>query len=91
MEDGLKKKLMAVGAAVLGALVFGESQVMDMEERLAALEGLHPELVTSVPKDTEESPPALGKPGMSAPPIEAPVEESSDEPVEEVSEEVEEG
>lgn len=79
MEDGLKKKLMAAGAAVLGALVFGESQVMDMEERLAALEGLHPELVTSVPLGAEENPP----------PIEAPVEESSEEPVEEVSEEVE--
>ena len=103
MDDGLKKKLLAAAAAAVAAFAFGESQISSIDSRLAALEGLHPEIVTSVPQDTEESPPALGKPGISAPPTEAPehlelneddewvpVEESSEEPVEEVSEEVEE-
>tara|TARA_R100000234_G_C4955643_1_gene159392 strand:- start:403 stop:630 length:228 start_codon:yes stop_codon:yes gene_type:complete len=44
MDAGMKKKLMAVGAAALGAFLFGESQVLDMEERLTALEDIHPEL-----------------------------------------------
>ena len=44
MDTGMKKKLMAMGAAALGAFLFGESQVLDMEERLTALEDIHPEL-----------------------------------------------
>ena len=104
----MKKKLMGVGAAALAAFVFGESQIMDMDERLAALEELHPEIAQEELDEIaeelkEEKPPALGKPGMSTPSLEAPehlelnendewvpVEESSEEPVEEVSEEVEE-
>jgi hypothetical protein len=103
MDDGIKKKLMGAAAAAVAAFMFGGSQIMDMESRLVALEAIHPELA-EVEAAEEESPPALGKPGMSAPPIEdpsaehlelneddewVPVEESSDEPVEEVSEEVE--
>ena len=74
-----KKKIMAVVMAALGAFVFGESQVMDMDERLQALENLHPELgqeeLDAIAEElqNEKSPPALGKPGMSAPPIEEPV------------------
>ena len=44
MDTGMKKKLIAMGAAALGAFLFGESQVLDMEERLTALEDIHPEL-----------------------------------------------
>ena len=35
-----KKKLMAVATAALGAFVFGESQIMEMNERLGILEEL---------------------------------------------------
>ena len=44
MEAGTKKKLMAAATAALAAFAFGESQIMDMDERLQALEELHPEL-----------------------------------------------
>ena len=44
MDESMKKKLMAVGAAALGAFMFGESQVMDMDARIQALEDIHPEL-----------------------------------------------
>ncbi len=44
MDDGMKKKLMGVGAAALAAFVFGESQILEMDERLQALEEIHPEL-----------------------------------------------
>ena len=82
-----KKKIMVVATAALGAFVFGESQIMDMDERLQALEELHPEIaqekldeIAEELQSEEENPPALGKPGMSAPPIEEPVEdEATDE------------
>ena len=44
MDESMTKKLIAMGAAALGAFLFGESQVLDMEERLQALEEIHPEL-----------------------------------------------
>ena len=44
MDAAIKKKLMAVGAAALGAIIFGESQIIDMEERVKALEDIRPEL-----------------------------------------------
>ena len=109
MDDGLKKKLMGAAAAGVAAFMFGGNQIMGMDDRLSALEALHPEIAQAALNEVaeelkEETPPALGKPGMSAPPIEAPehlelneddewvpAEESGDEPVEEVSEEVEEG
>lgn len=79
MDDGMKKKLMGVGAAALAAFVFGESQIMEMDERLQTLEKLHPELtqeeldaISEELQTEEENPPALGKPGMSAPPMDPP-------------------
>jgi len=109
MDDGLKKKLMGAAAAGVAAFMFGGSQIMDMSDRLAALEEFHPEIeqagLNEIAEDLKENPPALGKPGMSAPPIEDPnaehlelnendewvvVEETETAPVEEVSEEVEE-
>jgi len=108
MDDGLKKKLMGAAAAGVAAFMFGGSQIMDMSDRLAALEEFHPEIeqaeLNEIAEELkEETPPALGKPGISAPPLEAPehlelnendewvvVEETETAPVEEVSEEVEE-
>ena len=87
MEAGTKKKLMAAATAALAAFAFGESQIMDMDERLQALEELHPELAQEEldeiaeelqSEEEAESPPALGKPGMSAPPLDAPVEEEGE-------------
>ena len=85
MDDSMKKKLMGVGVAALAAFVFGESQIMEMDERIKALEDIHPELkqealdeIADELQSEEEAPPALAKPGMSAPPIEDP-----DEPEEE--------
>ncbi len=107
MDEALKKKVMGALAAGVAAFMFGGSQIMDLNERLVALEEIHPELkqaeLDEVAEELkEENPPALGKPGMSAPPLDAPehlelnendewvpVEESSEEPVEEVSEGVE--
>ena len=79
MDDGMKKKLMGVGAAALAAFVFGESQILEMDERLQALEEIHPELaqeeldeVAEELQSEEEAPPALGKPGMGAPSLDPP-------------------
>ena len=70
---------MGVGVAALAAFVFGESQIMEMDERLQALEEIHPELkqeeldeIAEELQSEEEPPPALAKPGMSAPPLEDP-------------------
>tara|TARA_R110000824_G_scaffold110734_2_gene258912 strand:- start:2848 stop:3180 length:333 start_codon:yes stop_codon:yes gene_type:complete len=109
MDESLKKKLMGAAAAGVAAFMFGGSQIMGMDDRLATLEALHPEIaqaeLDAIAEELKENPPALGKPGMSAPPIEDPnaehlelnesdewvvVEETEATPVEEVSEEVEE-
>jgi hypothetical protein len=86
MEAGTKKKLMAAVTAALAAFAFGESQIMGIEERLKALEDIHPELkqeeldeLAEELQSEEEAPPALGKPGMSAPPIEDPEEKPEEE------------
>ena len=39
-----KKKIGACGAVCIAALMYGGAQLMTMESRLEALEGLHPEL-----------------------------------------------
>jgi hypothetical protein len=109
MDEALKKKVMGALAAGVAAFMFGGSQIVDLNNRLVALEEIHPELkqaeldAIAEELETEETPPALAKPGMATPSLDAPdhlelnendewvpVEESSEEPVEEVSEEVEE-
>lgn len=72
MDNGTKKKLTGAGIAALAVIIFGENQIMEMDERLQALEDLHPELVAEEPE--EES--------LSEPPIEEPVEEEGEEPPE---------
>lgn len=56
MDEALKKKLVAAAVAMLGAFAFGESQLLDIEERLSALEEIHPELAEDVEaeEDAEE-------------------------------------
>lgn len=70
------KKIGGAAAAAIGALLYGGSQLLDHEVRIQALEE---------EAGIEEEAPALGKPGMSAPPIEEPTEEpeAAEEPVEE--------
>ena len=97
MDDGLKKKLMGAAAAAVAAFAFGESQIMDMDARLVALEELHPELaqeeLNEVAEELKEETPAVSAPPADADHLElneddewVPVEESSEEPVEEVIE-----
>ena len=69
MKDG--KKVGGAVAAVVAALLYGGTQLMDMELRIQKLEEA---------AGIEEEAPALGKPGMSAPPIEEPTEEPTEEP-----------
>jgi hypothetical protein len=97
MDDGMKKKLMGVGAAALAAFVFGESQIMEMEARMVALEALHPELITEVAAEPaepaeESTDPAPGEEALKLDEDDewVVVEETEAAPVEEVSEEVEE-
>jgi flagellar motor protein MotB len=54
MDDAMKKKLTAVAAALIGAFAFGESQLLDIDKRISALEEIHPELAEEV-EDEEES------------------------------------
>ena len=81
-------------AALVGALLYGGSQLLDMESRLEALEGLHPEVTTGVAMDphaVEEAPQepetaevtgATEEPGAEPETAEEPAEEPA-EPVEE--------
>jgi|10_taG_2_1085330.scaffolds.fasta_scaffold24666_5 hypothetical protein len=94
MDDGIKKKLMGAAAAAVAAFMFGGSQVMDIGERLDALEALHPELAeaeTAAETAEESTDPAPGEEALKLNEDDewVPAEEISDEPVEEVSEEVE--
>ena len=79
MDDGMKKKLTGAGIAALAVIIFGENQLMGMEDRLQALEEMHPELaqeeldaVAEELQTEEEAPPAPGKPGMSTPSMDPP-------------------
>tara|TARA_R110000824_G_scaffold78664_4_gene198442 strand:- start:4275 stop:4559 length:285 start_codon:yes stop_codon:yes gene_type:complete len=54
-----KKMKGGIGAAV-AALIYGGAQLLDMESRIAALEGLHPELITGVAMDPPAQEPAQG-------------------------------
>ena len=40
----MDKKIAGSAAAVIGAFLYGGSQLLDMESRIAAIEELHPEL-----------------------------------------------
>lgn len=44
MDEALKKKLIGAATAGVAAFMFGGSQIIDMENRLSALEEIHPEL-----------------------------------------------
>tara|TARA_R100000234_G_scaffold70827_1_gene43496 strand:+ start:413 stop:709 length:297 start_codon:yes stop_codon:yes gene_type:complete len=72
MEDATKKKLLAAAAAAVAAFGFGETQIRDLDRRLAALEEIHPELeqveldelaeeleATELPDESEEEKPSI--------------------------------
>ncbi len=65
-------------AAVIGALLYGGAQILEMESRIGNLEELHPEIVTGVPMD----PHAPQEPQSPQEPAEA---TQSPEPTEEVN------
>ena len=81
MDEALKKKLIAAVVAMLGAFAFGESQLLDIEGRLAALEAIHPELAEEVEaeEEVEEAEEAEEAPAEEAPAEEVPAEESEEE------------
>ncbi len=67
------KKTKGALAGLIAALLYGGAEVMDHEARITALEeatGLT-ETEEEVAAEEEQAP-ALGKPGMAAPPIEPP-------------------
>jgi len=68
-----KKKTGGAAAAIVAALLYGGSELMDMQSRLDALEKIHPELVTGEPMD-EEVEEVEGKSGIEASQSEEPAE-----------------
>ena len=60
MDEALKKKLIAAAVAMLGAFAFGESQLLDIEGRLSALEEIHQELAEDVEEEEEDAEDAEG-------------------------------
>ena len=63
---------------MIGAMLYGGAELLDMDARLVALEGLHPEMTTGVSMD----PHAVEEPAQE--PSEEP--ESATEPAEEPAE-----
>jgi|TARA_R100000084_G_C4654205_1_gene151753 hypothetical protein len=72
MEDATKKKLLAAVVAAVAAFGFGETQIRDLDKRIAALEEIHPELEqaeldelaeelksTELPNESEEEKPSI--------------------------------
>ena len=85
----MDKKLTGGAAALMGALLYGGAQLMGMDERLEALEALHPELsqeeVNEAAEDVKsEKPEKTLEPVKKPKPAEEPAEEpeSAPEPAE---------
>ena len=76
----MDKKTKGGIAAVLGALLYGGAELLDMQARLTALEGLHPEIVTGVPLDPHV--PEEPAPGAESPEPERAPEEATEEATE---------
>ena len=51
MSDDITKKLVAAGTAAVAVFIFGEAQILDMEERIVALE----EVCLPAEEELEES------------------------------------
>ena len=51
MSDDITKKLVAAGTAAVAVFIFGEAQILDMEERIVALE----EVCSPAEEELEES------------------------------------
>ena len=52
----MDKKLTTAAAAVAGALVYCGAELLELNERLTALEDAHPELTEKAEKPVEEKP-----------------------------------
>jgi hypothetical protein len=65
----MDKKTKGGIAALVGALLYGGAELLDMDSRLGALEAIHPELVTDVPMDE-----GTEAPGKSAAPVLSPTD-----------------
>jgi hypothetical protein len=60
-------------AGIIAAVLYGGAEMFDHEARIVALEeAVNPQEELEEEEAADEAPPALGKPGMAAPPIEAP-------------------
>ena len=68
-----KKKTGGAAAAIVAALLYGGSELMDMESRIEAIEKIHPELTTGEPMD-EEAQEVEEKSGSEASKSEEPAE-----------------
>jgi outer membrane biosynthesis protein TonB len=78
----MDKKLTGGAAAVLGAFLYGGAQLLDIEDRLQALEDIHPELSEEEPAEApaeEEEPEPEEEPEEEEPEEEEPEEEGEPE------------
>ena len=50
----MDKKITGGIAGIVAAMLYGGAQLLDVEARIAALEDLHPELITEVPAEAAE-------------------------------------
>jgi hypothetical protein len=83
----MDKKTKGGIAALIGALLYGGAELLDMQARLAALEELHPEIVTGVPLDPHTPEEPAQEPESPEPTEEPGAEpESAPEPTEEPAE-----
>jgi hypothetical protein len=67
----MNKKLTTAAAAVAGALVYGGAELLELNERLTALEDAHPELIGEAEKPAEEKPEEQGDEEAEKPEVEA--------------------
>jgi hypothetical protein len=65
-------------AALVGALLYGGSELLDMDSRLAVLEAIHPELVTDIPMDAHAEEPGNEEAPGGEPEVEPAAEPSAD-------------
>ena len=53
----MNKKLTTAAAAFIGALIYGGAELLDINERLTALEEAHPEVTAEPPEEKPEPEP----------------------------------
>ena len=75
----MDKKLTGGAAAVLGAFLYGGAQLLDIEDRLQAIEDIHPELSKEEPAEEEPSEESEEEPAEEPEPEPEPEEEPEEE------------